>query len=139
MSAPHLSMPAGLTGASARREIVGFHVGDPMHALNITVMDPPGPGGANHHYVVEHGEFAQMLHVRFQKGPIAENGVNGVTNEALLAIVADRLRAFQRGPFDGFDNLAALEHTEAAIERLNKRTLERLERLERGVEGTMQA
>jgi hypothetical protein len=38
--------------------------------------------------------FGQAL---FQNGPIAEVGVNGVTHEVLLAIVADRLRSFQKG------------------------------------------
>lgn len=39
--------------------------------------------------------------IGFQNGPIKEVGVNGVTQEALIAICIDRLRSFQEGPFKG--------------------------------------
>ena len=111
------------------------------HQLTITVMDDPGQGGANHDYFVswpsrsEHltGEGVRIL---FQNGPIKEFGVNGVTQEALLAIVIDRLRSFQAGPFACEDNAIAQEHCEMALMRLQRRTRERIKR---GVEGTHQA
>ena len=37
--------------------------------------------------------------IRFQNGPIAEAGVNGLTHEALLAVLEDRLVGFQSGPY----------------------------------------
>ena len=61
--------------------------------LTITVLDEPGHGGANHAYDIEGGE-AVPTHLRFQNGPINAdgNGVNGITHEALLAVLCDRLR-----------------------------------------------
>jgi hypothetical protein len=60
-------------------------------------------------------------------------GVNGITNEVLLAIVADRLRGFQSSPYACQENAEALECTEAALRRLHDRTRAREAR---GVEGT---
>ena len=73
--------------------------------------------------------------VEFQNGPIKEVGVNGVTNEALLAIVIDRLQGFQKGQFQCRENAIALTHLEDAMHWLQHRTNERLKR---GVEGTHQ-
>jgi len=74
--------------------------------------------------------------VTFQNGPIREAGVNGVTQEALLAIVIDRLESFQAGPFPSDQNAVALDHVKAALWHLKERTRMRLAR---GVEGTTQA
>ena len=108
--------------------------------LTITVLDVPGAGGANHEYRVEavddgSGKPYQIAdhHISFQNGPIAENGINGITQEVLLAIVADRLRCFQAGPYSCRENAVALTHVETAMLWLHKRTLERMQR---GVEGT---
>lgn len=73
--------------------------------------------------------------IGFQNGPIKEFGVNGVTQEALLAVVIDRLRSFQSGPFSCRDNAVALTHCEDALMWLQRRTRERIRR---GVEGTNQ-
>lgn len=75
---------------------------------------------------------AVTLPIRFQDGPIAL-GFNGITNEALLAIVRDRLECFQRGPFCCEANNDALDNVTAAQRALERRTLERAAR---GVEGT---
>ena len=106
--------------------------------LVIRVVDELGAGGANHQYAVEHnpsgpGGFIYMI--GFQNGPIGEsgNGVNGLTHEVLLAIVADRLRSFQKGPYACKANACALTHIEEAQHWLQQRTLERMRR---GVEGT---
>ena len=53
--------------------------------------------------------------------------------EALLAIVIDRLRSFQKGPFSCRENAIALTHCEEALMWLQRRTVERIKR---GVEGT---
>ena len=75
------------------------------------------------------------LIIPFQNGPVLQSGVNGVTHEVLLAIVADRLRAFQAGQFANPYNAEALAAIEAAQSALKARTLERMQR---GVEGTHQ-
>lgn len=54
--------------------------------------------------------------------------VTGVTNEALLAVVIDRLRGFQSGPFYSQFNESAARHCESALEDLHVRTRERIRR-----------
>ena len=124
--------------------------GDTANQLRISVLDEPGQGGANHLYQIEgfntqknksdpfverYGKPSDHTTVLFQNGPIGEFGVNGITQEALLAIVIDRLRSFQAGPFSCRDNAIALTHCEDALMRLQRRTRERIKR---GVEGTNQ-
>jgi hypothetical protein len=110
------------------------------HQLAIRVMDEPGAGGANHEYdvlwpVADHlkGSVKESTRISFQNGPIKEAGVNGLTQEALLAIVIDRLRSFQAGPFSCRENAIALTNCEEALMWLQKRTRARIAR---GVEGT---
>ena len=102
--------------------------------LNVTVVDEPGPGGANHEYNIIGGS-ARDTRISFQNGPINvdRNSVNGLTHEVLLAIVADRMRSFQKGPYACKANACALTHIEEALHWLQQRTLERIRR---GVEGT---
>lgn len=69
----------------------------------------------------------------FQNGPIKEFGVNGVTQESLLAIIIDRLKSFQSGPFACEANAFALSHCKSALHELQKRTRARIAR---GIEGT---
>lgn len=99
--------------------------------INIEVTDKPGAGGANHTYNVDWGSGAVTL--QFQNGPIADVGVNGITQEVLLAICADRLRAFQAGAYACRENALALTKIEEAQHWLHHRTLARMAR---GVEGT---
>lgn len=100
--------------------------------LTVAVLDEPGSGGANHAYDITGGE-AVPTHIRFQNGPINEAGVNGITHEVLLAILCDRMRGFQSGPYASADNAEALQHMEAAQVALQRRTRARMAR---GVEGT---
>ncbi len=109
------------------------HIINPVNdRITIRVMDKPGAGGANHYYRVDVDGGENGLDIRFQNGAIAEHGVNGVTQEVLLAVVIDRLRSFQAGPFACPENATALEHAEAALDALKARTLARMAR---GVEG----
>lgn len=103
--------------------------------LDVVVKDAPGHGGASHVYEVHHSNtagVAPLLAINFQNGPIGEHGVNGVTQEVLLAIVIDRLRSFQAGPFSSRENALALTKIEEALHWLQQRTLDRIRR---GVEG----
>ena len=117
--------------------------GDAAPQLTITVLDEPGAGGANHYYSISGTDisknpsadpewFPLETNIFFQNGPIKEAGVNGVTQEALLAIVIDRLRHFQAGPYPSTWNLMALNHCQTALLALQERTKERIVR---GVEG----
>ena len=124
------------------REINDHKVNLANDTLRIQVLDQPGSGGANHLYLVDGYDAASnisapganpALAILFQNGPIAEVGVNGITQEVLLAIVADRLRSFQKGPYSCKANASALTHIEEAQHWLQQRTIERMRR---GVEGT---
>lgn len=126
------------------REVTGFAVNAANEKLKIQVTDEPGAGGANHRYIVSGFDLATNpsgngidgshgLPIIFQNGTIPENGVNGVTQEALLAIVCDRLRSFQAGKFASRENALALTHIETGLLWLQKRTMDRLAR---GVEGS---
>lgn len=113
----------------------------PQNQLTIEVTDEPGAGGANHCYRITWplsrlGVGTVSTTINFQNGSIKEAGVNGITQEVLLAILIDRLRSFQAGPFPCNENEAALTACEAALFYLKKRTLERLHR---GVEGETKA
>lgn len=99
--------------------------------IKIGVIDEPGAGGANHVYEIVHG--SQTLAVlKFQNGPIKEHGVNGITQEALLAVCIDRLEGFQRGEFACRENALALTKLQEAMHWLHHRTRDREAR---GVEG----
>lgn len=130
------------------RELTEHKVNPANDTLKIEVVDEPGAGGASHHYVVGGFHTATndsvnqpgsvlgdetRVDILFQNGPILEKGVNGLTQEVLLAIVADRLRSFQNGPYKCKANACALTHIEEAQHWLQQRTIERMRR---GVEGT---
>lgn len=125
------------------------HIVNPSNdKLVVTVTDEKGDGGDNHRYEVTGFDtetnpsatnsegnscsFSRMV-VLFQNGTVPDRGVNGITQEVLLAIVADRLRGFQSGPFACRENALALTKVEEAMHWLQQRTLSRMRR---GVEGT---
>lgn len=105
-------------------------------AIGIQVLDQPGQGGACHRYLLTWGPtVGESCRIDFQNGPIGEHGVNGLSQEALLTVVLDRLRSFQAGPFSCRENSLALTKCEEALMWLQKRTRDRVAR---GVEGTNQ-
>ncbi len=135
------------------RELTSHKVNGLNEALKIQVLDEPGPGNACHRYHIttvetpppvgggmscEDLEKSMVMsravtEIRFQNGPIAEARVNGISGEALLAIVEDRLLGFQSGPFACRENELALTALQECLMWLQKRTRDRLAR---GVEGT---
>lgn len=126
------------------RELYDHKLNGLNDALSVEVLDEPGQGGACHWYKI-HGPFhhegeigttyPEPCCIAFQNGPIQEAGVNGVSNEAVLAVLIDRMRGFQSGQFACRENAIALTHMEEALMWLQKRTRDRLAR---GVEGTNQ-
>ncbi len=118
------------------------------HQLTIEVVDEVAKDGANHRYDItgfntDANESATSPDgykssftrspIILQRGPIKEVGVNGITHEAMLAIIIDRLRSYQKGPFACEANAFALSHCQSALLELQKRTRARIAR---GVEGT---
>jgi len=136
------------------RKITDHKVNGLNDALEITTSDAIGPGGANHRYdiigtaevIPGFGPRTFGTNLRFQNGPISRpEDFNGITNEALLAVLIDRMRGFQhlrkpdgefdfntRGQFACRENAVALTHLEDALLWLRKRTRDRVAR---GVEG----
>lgn len=109
------------------------HIVNPVNdAIVLEVLDEPDAGGAHHSYKASWNEGTCSNYIDFQNGPIAEKGVNGVTQEVLLAIVEHRLECFQAGPFACESNAKALAAVKEAKEALFSRTRERMAR---GVEG----
>jgi hypothetical protein len=128
------------------REIRNHVVNPTNDKLTITVTDEPGQGGANHRYEIAGFDASvnpsafsddprNRAQIVFQNGPISEVGVNGVTHEALIAILIDRLTGFQDGKFACIANEQALRHLTIAQNWLLQRTRERMAR---NVEGTHQ-
>lgn len=117
------------------RELTDHKVNPANDQLEVIVVDEPGPGNANHLYMIRGTDGKVMAELSFQNGPISvdNNGVNGITQETLISILLDRLRGFQSGPYACKANACALTHLEEAQHWLQQRTLERMRR---GVEGT---
>ena len=125
------------------RELTSHKVNGLNEALRIDVLDEPGQGNACHVYEIHVDESRVTLGdgqtvsclVRFQNGPIQEAGINGISQEALLAIIEDRLIGFQSGQFACRENAIAMTKIQEAMMWLQKRTRDRMAR---GVEGTNQ-
>ena len=127
------------------RELTSHKVNGLNEALQVLVLDDPGQGNACHFYGIswvggtpdqsDDDREAKELLIQFQNGPIKEVGVNGVSGEALLAIIEDRLIGFQSGEYACRENACALTHIQEAMMWLQKRTNDRMKR---GVEGTNQ-
>lgn len=119
-----------------KREINEHQTNECNRAITLTADERDPVNGASHVYdvsytTVESRRAHQFLY--FQHGPIREVGINGLTNEVLLAVLLDRIRGFQGGPYACAENDAAITHLECALEAMNARTREREAR---GVEGT---
>jgi hypothetical protein len=90
----------------------------------------PGPGGASHWYAADIADiygadraiYGSVLDVQYQLGPRNEPGSTpGVIDSVVLAIVRDRMEAFQAGPFACPENQVVLDHVVAAMDALKAR------------------
>ncbi len=118
---------------------VTTHKGNLLNnSLTIGVLGEPGPGGAPNRYEIFRNSPGAMNPVyadlRFHCGNPAD-GITGLSNEALLAVLIDRMQGFQSGPFRCISNAQSLKHLECAMEIFKERTSERTAR---GVEGTQE-
>jgi hypothetical protein len=129
------------------RKITDHRINGLNEHIEIMAIDPPSQGGASHVYELRLSTKlgVQIKELGFQEGPIGGPAdVNGISNEALLAIVIDRIRGFQGelanktgvagGQFKCRENALALTKLEEALMWLQKRTLDRVSR---GVEGKL--
>jgi hypothetical protein len=128
------------------RKLTDHKVNGLNDALEVTALDEPGAGGANHHYRIKlttpgtrkpdqlRGAWPYEVDLFFQNGPIASPlDFNGITNEALLTVLIDRMEGFQCGPYHCDENGSALQHLKSAMYWLQVRTKDRMKR---GVEGS---
>lgn len=101
---------------------------------NVSVMTVEtaanGTNISGHLYKVMMGDV-ELTEIQFQFGGVEKNGVNGVTSEALLAILIDRTDALN-GQFPCEENEAAIKGMKEALASFNLRTSKRMMR---GVEG----
>ena len=104
--------------------------------LRVQVIDNPSmpdKGGASHMYNVVGENDLVTAFVHFQEGALKEkDSKHGCSDEALIAIVLDRLLCFQGGHFSCEENEEAIHHLCSALDWLRKRSQDRVAR---GVEG----
>lgn len=98
-------------------------------AVNAIISLEDGTKVEGHEYQVLSG--VSTTRILFQRGAVKENGVNGLTNEALLAILIHRTK-FLDDIFPCQENKRAIQHMEDALTNLEVRTARRMVR---GVEG----
>jgi len=99
----------------SKRSITEHHDG---HGLNESIeifTDAPDQSGAAHDYNARIG-VTRVAAVQFQKGPRnVEGSVPGMTEAAVLAILIDRLRGFQAGPYSCRENAIQLTKLEEVL------------------------
>ena len=110
------------------REIVTHQIGDKCNArLRVLADHADGPGEAPSFYVVS-GALSPC-EVQFHTGPvIAGVPLRGVTVEALIAICADRLEQWQKGPLASLDDDMAASALRSALGYLSMRHVDRARR-----------
>jgi len=107
------------------RDITTHH-GDPLNdALVVTAFDPVGGGPCCEYAVAVPRKAGVQVHgLTFHHGdPTAE--VTGLTSEALLAVLIDRLTRFQLAALGCQENAAALQALRRAEAALKTRTANR--------------
>lgn len=113
------------------------------NGLEVLNDDPRETSRQGHFYTVNfglkvHGQAPRvppMLSVEFQYGPVPTSGVNGLTNEALLAILIHRTKILD-ARFPCAENKRAIADMENALVNFEVRTARRMVR---GVEGKLEA
>lgn len=99
--------------------------------VNVAAIDEPDPkaGNASHTYAIQWGGPGDMLVIQFQHGPRGEAGSKpGIFEDALLAILEDRLRGFQSGEFRSVSNDDAITCIVGARNALGRRVADRMGR-----------
>lgn len=126
------------------------HVNPCNAKLQIAALDPPNAAGASSVYQItgfdtgthpiydstRRGQVNPLdadcdrCTIIFQNGNPNDSAIgnNGVTGEALIALLADRYAAFQRGPFACAANARVVEHLNVCLRILAERSQERIAR-----------
>lgn len=115
------------------RTITEHHDGHGLNESIVLQADAADGSGASHRYTayIEQPEADgwQVASVQFQKGPRnVEGSIAGMTEAALLAILIDRLKGFQAGPYSCRENAIQLTHLEECLHWTKARADERARR-----------
>ncbi len=105
-------------------------------AVNAISKTADGTDVEGHLYQVLAGPktvHLEFLHLEFQMGAVKENGVNGLTNEALLAALIHRTNVLNKR-FPCRENALAITNMEQALMWLEKRTNDRKARQVEGLQ-----
>lgn len=98
----------------------------------VYAVDEKGNGGANHEYLIRasmDGCIQDLALIQLQNGARNESGSkHGVIDTDLLEIVRHRLQCFQAGPYASYYNEHALKHIEEALQCMNARVEDRINR-----------
>ncbi|HEY8560506.1 MAG TPA: hypothetical protein VIL74_09025 [Pyrinomonadaceae bacterium] len=90
----------------------------------VRATDEKDSDGANHEYAIivctDKGIVSETA-IKFQKGGLKETGVNGITDQSLIAIVLDRMVGFQAGPYASVYNEPVIDHLKGALGEMAKR------------------
>lgn len=111
--------------ASAQLHVDGLGLNDRI-TITADPRDPEG-GNASHTYVAEmdvhnNGHAHPVAYVQFQHGPRDEPGSqSGCTDQVLVAILLDRYRGFQSGPFACRENALVVTKLEEALHWMQAR------------------
>lgn len=101
--------------------------------IQIEANEPEEGGGASTtYYIYVQTQDEELKYVLdFQTGD-PRTVINGLTNEALLSILIDRMKGFQTGKFPSSEGALVVTKLEEALLWLISRTMDRMQR---GVEG----
>lgn len=101
------------------------------HGLNESIeirADEPSNGGASHYYEANINGL-QVATMQFQMGPRNDpNSTPGLTEAACLAMMIDRLKGFQAGPFACRENSIIITKLEECLHWTKARADERAKR-----------
>lgn len=96
---------------------------------NVAALDERDPkaGNASHLYGIQFGGPKDVCRIQFQHGPRGVEGSSpGIFDDDLLAIIQDRMEAFQAGPFACAENALALDAVKGARAALSLRAARRI-------------
>ena len=121
----------------SNRTVPDAKIMNPSQFCTVQAVGEPNRGGAHTLYHVYSGvngpnpeepdalASVEVCEIRFQDGHPGEVGYNGILDSALLAVLIDRLKGFQSGPFSSREGAIALTKLEEALLWMDKRVANR--------------